>query len=80
VDIAGAEDIDGEPYLTRAAFAAYLEMQGHSEGTIKNYLKPSYDNGPVSMLQEGQIIRNHQNGWIILDQVWASALLMTRGK
>jgi putative DNA primase/helicase len=76
----GAEDIDGAPYLTRAAFAAYLEMQGHSEGTIKNYLKPSYDNGPVSMLQEGQIIRNHQNGWIILDQVWASALLMTRGK
>jgi putative DNA primase/helicase len=77
---AGAEDVDGEPYLTRAAFAAYLEMQGHSDGTIKNYMKPSYDKGPIAMLQEGQVIRNHQNGWIILDQVWASALLMTRGK
>ena len=32
------------------------------------------------MLQSGQIIRNHQSGWIILDQVWAAALLTARGE
>ena len=75
---AGAEDIDGEPYLSRSAFTEYLEMQGHTEGTIKNYMKPSYDRGPIAMLQEGKVIRNHQSGWIILDQVWASAMVVTR--
>jgi putative DNA primase/helicase len=77
---AGAEDINGEPYLTRSGFAAYLEREGHSDGTIKNYMKPSYEKGPIAMMQTAQIIRPHSNGWIILDQVWASALLMTRGK
>ena len=76
---AGAEVQDGEPYLSRSAFKAYLEAQGHSEGTVKNYMKPSYENGPIAMLQEGQIIRIHSNGWIVLDQVWASAMLMSRG-
>ena len=75
----GAEDIDGEPYLSRSAFAKALESEGHSEGTVKNYLKPSYENGPIAMLQAGQIIRNHSNGWIVLDQVWASAMIMQRG-
>ena len=77
---AGAEDINGEPYLSRSGFSAYLELEGHSEGTIKNYMKISYDRGPIAMLQEGQIIRKHQSGWIISDQVWASALIMTREK
>ena len=77
--MAGAEVQDGEPYLSRSAFKAYLEAQGHSEGTVKNYMKPSYENGPIAMLQEGQIIRIHSNGWIVLDQVWASAMLMSRG-
>ncbi len=77
---AGAEDIDGEPYLSRSSFKNYLDAQGHSEGTVKNYMKTSYENGPIAMLQEGQIIRNHQNGWIILDQVWASSLMITRVK
>ena len=77
---AGAEDINGEPYLSRSAFKAYLDAEGHSEGTVKNYMKPSYEKGPIAMLQSGQIIRNHQSGWIILDQVWAAALLTARGE
>jgi putative DNA primase/helicase len=77
---AGAEDINGEPYLSRSAFKSYLENEGHSEGTVKNYMKPSYEKGPIAMLQSGQIIWNHQSGWIILDQVWAAALLTARGE
>ena len=77
---AGAEDINGEPYLSRSAFKAHLDAEGHTEGTVKNYMKPSYEKGPIAMLQSGQIIRNHSNGWIILDQVWAAALLTNRGQ
>ncbi len=75
---AGAEDINGKPYLSRSAFRLYLENQGHSAGTIKNYLKPSYDNGPISMLQSGLMIQNYVNGWVIEDKVWASVLMISK--
>ena len=74
----GAEDINGKPFLSRSAFKLYLENQGHSDGTIKNYLKPSYDNGPISMLQSGLMIKNYVNGWVIEDKVWASVLIISK--
>jgi putative DNA primase/helicase len=74
----GAEDLNGVPYLSRSAFAAYLERQRFEPGTIKNYLKPSYKGGPILALQEAQIVQAESSGWIIIDQVWAGAMMVTR--
>jgi hypothetical protein len=76
----GAEDIDGDPYLTKAAFGTYFEKQGYELGTVKNYLKPSFKTGPIAVLIQGGIISAHQSGWIVLDKVWSSAMMMSRGQ
>ncbi|MDA1330679.1 MAG: AAA family ATPase [Chloroflexi bacterium] len=76
----GAEDIDGDPYLTKAAFGTYFEKQGYEPGTVKNYLKPSFKTGPIAVLIQGGIISAHQSGWIVLDKVWSSGMMMSRGQ
>lgn len=70
----GAESREEMPYLSRSAFGAFLETDGKSKSTIKNYLKPSYGDGPINYLIEREIIAVFEHGWIILDCVWGSAL------
>jgi hypothetical protein len=67
------------PYISRSAFKEMLENDGNSTGTIRNYVKPSYENGPIATLINGEIIATYEHGWIVTDQVMASALLMARG-
>ena len=80
----GAEvrDINGEnkPYFSRSAFSQMLSGDGHTDGVVKNYLKPSYENGPISMLLSSEIITPHQHGFAISDLLLASACLLRKGK
>jgi putative DNA primase/helicase len=75
----GAEVREDMPYISRSAFKEMLENDGNSTGTIRNYVKPSYENGPIATLINGEIIATYEHGWIVTDQVMASALLMARG-
>ena len=85
---AGALIEDGKPYLIRGDLINFLESEGMSAGAAKNYTKPSYDRGLVAMLQNGEIITGYRklddlgttinSGWVIEDNVWASALMLRR--
>jgi hypothetical protein len=85
---AGALIEDGKPYLIRVALIDFLESEGISPGTAKNYTKPSYDRGLIAMLQNGEVITGYRklddvgaainSGWVIEDNVWAAALMIRR--
>lgn len=72
----GAEDVDGKPYISRAAFINLLEKDGHKKGTVQNYLKPSYENGPISRLINSGIIEPYMHGWWVICHATASAFMV----
>ena len=74
----GAEDIDGQPYLTRAALTRKLESDGMADRTVKNMINPSYDNKLIGALMMANIIEKHADGWIVIDKVWSSAMVVSR--
>ena len=74
----GAEDIDGQPYLTRAALTRKLEGDDMADRTIKNMLNPSYDNKLIGALLLANMIEKQHDGWVIIDKVWASAMVVSR--
>ena len=74
----GAMDIDGDPYLSREALKAKLHNDGMAERTIKNMINPSYDNKLIGALILASMIDRKEDGWIVLDDVWASAMLVNR--
>ena len=74
----GAEDIDGQPYLTRSALTRKLESDGMAERTVKNMINPSYDNKIIGALMMANMIEKQNDGWIIIDKVWASAMVVSR--
>jgi putative DNA primase/helicase len=75
---AGAEDQDGAPYLTRLALTRKLEADGMAERTVKNMTNPSYDNKLIGALMMANMIEKHLDGWIVIDTVWASAMVVAR--
>ena len=75
---AGAEDIDGELYLARKDLKAKLEKDGVKARTIENALNSSYQKNLIGALILGNIIGKKEDGWIVLDDVWASAMLVSR--
>lgn len=76
---AGAEDINGEPYLTRSALISKLESDGMAKRTIKNMTNPSYDTKLIGALIQGNVIAKRDTGWVVIDAIWASAMMLNRG-
>jgi len=74
----GAQDIDGDPYLSREALKTKLDNDGMAERTIKNMTNPSYDNKLIGALILASMIDRKEDGWIVLDDAWASAMLVNR--
>lgn len=75
----GAEIRNGAPYLSRSGFKAFLSEQGYKEGTIKNHMKPSYENGYLYSLVNGEVVESFEHGWKIVDEIWGSALNLRAG-
>jgi putative DNA primase/helicase len=75
----GAEDLDGKPYLTRSALISKLESDGMAERTIKNMINPSYENNTIGSLMLSNLIVKRDSGWVIVDAVWAAAMMLNRG-
>lgn len=74
----GAEVREDMPYISRSSFKEMLENDGIAPSSVKNYVKASYQNGPVSNLINSEMIAAYEHGWIVTDQVMASALLMAK--
>jgi hypothetical protein len=75
----GAEVRDGHPYVSRSAFLDHLMVnQGVTESSAKMYVKPSAAGKPVNELLVGEVIAPCEHGWIMLDEVVSSAMLMRK--
>lgn len=75
----GAEVKDDAPYLSRSALLNYLiQHQNISEASAKVYIKPSANGKLIADLLLAEIISAHEHGWIVIDSVQASAMLMRK--
>jgi phage/plasmid primase-like uncharacterized protein len=75
----GAEERDGLPYISRSALMDYLiQKLNVSESSAKQYIKPSAPGKPISDLLTAQIIDPFEHGWIVIDQVQSSAMMIRK--
>jgi len=76
-EAAGKETRAGQPYLSRSGFIQYLiETLELTEASAQMYARPAAKGKPIGELLTGQIIGHYEHGWIVLDTVQASAMLL----
>ena len=76
----GAEDRNGMPYLTRAALRAKLIADGCSEATADKKLKPGSADQLIGALLIAEIISPADAGWVVSNEVHATAMVMAKGE
>ena len=74
----GAELREKQPYLSRSALKEMLSSDGYADRTTDNMMKPSGDNMIAKMLN-GEVISTREHGWVLLDKILGSALLLRKG-
>lgn len=74
----GAEEREGLPYLSRSALKDKLLSDGNAERTVKNMINPSYSDKLIGMLIQAHQIQPFEHGWIFVDQMQSSAMLMRK--
>jgi len=73
----GAEERGGKPYLSRSGFIQYLVNNMElTEASAAMYARPAAKGKPISELLLGQIIDHCEHGWIVLDTVQASSMML----
>lgn len=77
----GAEDRDGNPYLSRSALLNYLIVNdGVSESTAQTYVKAGKQGRLIYNLLNAEIISAFEYGWIISDSVTASSMMIRKAE
>lgn len=73
----GRETRHNQPYLSRSAFTQYLiDTMDLTEASASIYVRPSSKGKPIGELLLAQIIGPFEHGWVVLDAVQASAMMM----
>lgn len=75
----GAETRDGLPYVSRSALKDKLAADGRKPRTIENDLSAAYPDKLIGSLITSEIISPLEHGWIVCDEVQASAMVMRKG-
>ena len=76
----GAETRSGLPYISRSALKDKLTADGRKPRTIENDLSAAYPDKLIGSLVLAEIISPFEHGWIVVDEVQASAMLMRKGE
>jgi phage/plasmid primase-like uncharacterized protein len=74
----GAEVRDELPYLSRSALKDKLTQDGNAERTVRNMINPSYNDKLIGALLQADMIQNTEHGWIMVDEVNASSMLLRK--
>jgi putative DNA primase/helicase len=69
---------DGRPYVAREDLIEKLIEDGNSAAYAKNQTKPSHTNRLIGALINSEQIAPESAGWAVIDNVWASALLLAK--
>lgn len=75
---ANAEVRDGKPYLSRSGLVEKLQADGVSETLISRKLRPGSSDQLIGSLRMGEIIVDHDNGWLVNDLVWSNILMLNK--
>ena len=76
-----AEEREGLPYVSRSALKHFLVANLNcSEATADKKLKPGSADQLIGALLIAEIISPFENGWIVSNEVCASAMLMDKNK
>jgi hypothetical protein len=77
----GAEERGGKPYLSKSGLIQYLiDNMELSESSAVVYTKPSAKGKPISDLLLGNIIVHCEHGWIVVDAVQASSMMLSASR
>lgn len=77
----GAEDNNGNPYLSRSALIDYLmSNEGLSEATAKTYSQASKQGRLIYNLLNSQIIQAQAHGWVVTDNVTAASMMLRKSE
>jgi phage/plasmid primase-like uncharacterized protein len=74
----GAEVRDDLPYLSRSALKDKLTQDGNAERTVRNMINPSYNDKLIGALLQADMIQNTEHGWVMVDEVNASTMMMRK--
>lgn len=74
----GAETREGSPYVSRSALKDMLTADGNAERTVRNMVNPSYSDKLIGALIQGEIIEPFERGWIMVDEVNSSAMMLRK--
>lgn len=75
----GAEIREGLPYISRSALKDKLAADGRKPRTIENDLSAAYPDKLIGALILAEIISPLEHGWIVVDEVQSSAMMMRKG-
>jgi phage/plasmid primase-like uncharacterized protein len=75
----GAEEREGLPYISRSALKDKLAADGRKPRTIENDLSPAYPDKLIGALILAELISPLDHGWVVVDNVQSSAMMMRKG-
>ena len=75
----GAEIREGLPYISRSALKDKLTADGRKPRTIENDLSAAYPDKLIGALILSEIISPLEHGWMVIDDVQSSAMMMRKG-
>jgi len=75
----GAEIREGLPYVSRSALKDKLAADGRKPRTIENDLSAAYPEKLIGALILSEIISPLEHGWMVVDEVQASVMMMRKG-
>jgi len=74
----GAEDINGQPYVSRSALKEYLDKQDISKNTIQKMINPNETSRFIGKLINSNILSSNENGWVVNDKMMAQAMMISK--
>lgn len=77
---AGAELREDAPYLSRGGLKQKLREDGETKDMIEKMLKPGQTTELIGSMINAGLIKAHEHGWIVINDVMASAMLTKRGQ
>ena len=73
------EHRNGSPYVSRSAMGQFLvSKMGLTQSSADVYVKPSASGKPIAELLIAEIIEPFEHGWIVSDEVQASAMMLRK--
>lgn len=76
----GKEMRNNTPYISRSGFKSFLiETMELNPNSAEVYIKPSQKGRVICELLKAGMIQNFEHGWLVIDQEWASVMMLGAG-